>query len=202
MGYSDFLNIEFDSYMVPTNELERGDFRLLEVDHRVVLPTRTDIRVLVTSADVIHSWTVPSLGIKADAVPGRLNQLRFYVKYPGVFYGQCSEICGANHSFIPIVVEAVPLKNFIESIKTSTTLKTMELKFKLGEPFDETTPDGREVTAVCTLEGGKIVSVQKAKKEGQKSTKSIREMNGPDEMVYTMTIDGCDLVCVQKFKRV
>jgi len=112
--YSDFLNIEFDSYMVPTNELERGDFRLLEVDHRVVLPTQTDIRVLVTSADVIHSWTVPSLGVKADAVPGRLNQLRFYIKYPGVFYGQCSEICGANHSFIPIVVEAVPLKNFIE----------------------------------------------------------------------------------------
>ena len=112
--YSDFLNIEFDSYIVPTNELERGDFRLLEVDHRVVLPTQTDIRVLVTSADVIHSWTVPSLGIKADAVPGRLNQLRFYVKYPGVFYGQCSEICGANHSFIPIVVEAVPLKNFME----------------------------------------------------------------------------------------
>jgi len=112
--YSDFLNIEFDSYIVPTNELERGDFRLLEVDHRVVLPTQTDIRVLVTSADVIHSWTVPSLGVKADAVPGRLNQLRFYVKYPGVFYGQCSEICGANHSFIPIVVEAVPLKNFME----------------------------------------------------------------------------------------
>ena len=112
--YSDFLNIEFDSYIVPTNELERGDFRLLEVDHRVVLPTQTDIRVLVTSADVIHSWTVPSLGIKADAVPGRLNQLRFYVKYPGVFYGQCSEICGANHSFMPIVVEAVPLKNFME----------------------------------------------------------------------------------------
>jgi len=111
--YSDFLDIEFDSYMVPTNELESGDFRLLEVDHRVVLPTQTDIRVLVTSADVIHSWTVPSLGIKADAIPGRLNQLRFYIKYPGVFYGQCSEICGANHSFIPIVVEAVPLKDFI-----------------------------------------------------------------------------------------
>jgi len=112
--YSDFLNIEFDSYMVPTNELESGEFRLLEVDHRVVLPTQTDIRVLVTSADVIHSWTVPALGIKADAVPGRLNQLSFYVKYPGVFYGQCSEICGANHSFIPIVVEAVPLENFME----------------------------------------------------------------------------------------
>nr|QBL75765.1 cytochrome c oxidase subunit II [Lambis lambis] len=112
--YSDFLNIEFDSYMVPTNELEKGDFRLLEVDHRVVLPTQTDIRVLVTSADVIHSWTVPSLGIKADAIPGRLNQLSFFIKYPGVFYGQCSEICGANHSFMPIVVEAIPLENFME----------------------------------------------------------------------------------------
>nr|QNH82283.1 cytochrome c oxidase subunit II [Notocochlis sp. HL-2020] len=112
--YSDFLNIEFDSYMIPTNDLESGDFRLLEVDHRIVLPTQTDIRVLVTSADVIHSWTVPALGVKADAVPGRLNQLSFYIKYPGVFYGQCSEICGANHSFMPIVVEAIPLKNFME----------------------------------------------------------------------------------------
>merc|ERR1712215_59443 len=88
------------------------------------------------------------------------------------------------------------------TIKTSTTLKTMELKFKLGEPFDETTPDGREVTAVVNLEGGKIITVQKAKKEGQKSTKSIREMNGTDELIYTMTIDGHDMVCVQKFKRV
>nr|YP_010241793.1 cytochrome c oxidase subunit II [Xenophora japonica]QTI82481.1 cytochrome c oxidase subunit II [Xenophora japonica] len=112
--YSDFLSIEFDSYMIPTNELESGDFRLLEVDHRVVLPTETDIRVLVTSADVIHSWTVPSLGIKADAIPGRLNQLSFFIKYPGVFYGQCSEICGANHSFMPIVVEAIPLENFMQ----------------------------------------------------------------------------------------
>nr|AXA45350.1 cytochrome c oxidase subunit II [Toxicochlespira sp. MNHN IM 2013-9841] len=112
--YSDFSNIEFDSYMIPTNELEPGDFRLLEVDHRVILPTQTDIRVLVTSADVIHSWTVPSLGVKVDAIPGRLNQLGFFIKYPGVFYGQCSEICGANHSFMPIVMEAVPLNNFMK----------------------------------------------------------------------------------------
>nr|YP_009756912.1 cytochrome c oxidase subunit II [Batillaria attramentaria]QIM14722.1 cytochrome c oxidase subunit 2 [Batillaria attramentaria] len=111
--YSDFLNIEFDSYMIPTEDLNDGDFRLLEVDHRIVLPTETDIRVLVTSADVIHSWTVPSLGVKADAIPGRLNQLSFFIKHPGVFYGQCSEICGANHSFMPIVVEAIPLKDFM-----------------------------------------------------------------------------------------
>merc|ERR1711953_61314 len=88
------------------------------------------------------------------------------------------------------------------TIKTSTTLKTMELKFKLGEPFDETTPDGRQVTAVVNLDGGKIVTVQKAKKDGEKSTKSVREMNGADEMIYTMTIDGSDLVCVRKFKRI
>nr|YP_001586126.1 cytochrome c oxidase subunit II [Reishia clavigera]AAZ74636.1 cytochrome c oxidase subunit 2 [Reishia clavigera] len=117
--YSDFPSIEFDSYMIPTNELEPGDFRLLEVDHRMVLPTQTDIRVLVTSADVIHSWTVPSLGVKVNAVPGRLNQLGFFIKYPGVFYGQCSEICGANHSFMPIVVEAIPLKNFMEWVVVS-----------------------------------------------------------------------------------
>lgn len=111
--YSDFLSVDFDSYIIPTNELNSGDFRLLEVDHRVVLPTHTDIRVLITSADVIHSWTVPSLGVKADAIPGRLNQLSFFIKHPGVFYGQCSEICGANHSFMPIVIEAIPLENFI-----------------------------------------------------------------------------------------
>jgi len=89
------------------------------------------------------------------------------------------------------------------TIKTSTTLKSMELKFKLGEEFEETTADGRQVSAVVTFEDGKIITVQKAKKDGQKSTKSIREMNGADELVYTMTIDGMDdLTCVQKFKRV
>nr|ARI50084.1 cytochrome c oxidase subunit 2 [Tectus virgatus] len=112
--YSDFLNIEFDSYMIPSDELESGQFRLLEVDHRAVIPVNADIRVLVTSADVIHSWAVPSLGVKADAVPGRLNQLSFFTKYPGVFYGQCSEICGANHSFMPIVVEAVDVNDFMK----------------------------------------------------------------------------------------
>merc|ERR1712106_319149 len=88
------------------------------------------------------------------------------------------------------------------TITTATTLKTMELKFKVGEEFDESTPDGREVKALVTFDNGKIVTVQTAKKEGQKSTKSTREMNGADELVYTMTVDGSDVVCVQKFKRV
>nr|YP_010988663.1 cytochrome c oxidase subunit II [Allanaspides hickmani]WOR80968.1 cytochrome c oxidase subunit II [Allanaspides hickmani]WOR80981.1 cytochrome c oxidase subunit II [Allanaspides hickmani] len=111
--YSDFLNIEFDSYMIPSNELNLHNFRLLDVDNRTILPTNTQIRALITAADVIHSWTVPSLGIKADAIPGRLNQVSFLLNRPGLFFGQCSEICGANHSFMPIVIESTPATNFL-----------------------------------------------------------------------------------------
>jgi len=116
--YTDFIDIEIDSYIVPTSDLAPGEFRLLEVDNRVVLPINMEIRILVTGADVIHAWTVPALGVKVDAVPGRLNQLRFTINQPGVFYGQCSEICGANHSFIPISIESVNIKSFINWIKT------------------------------------------------------------------------------------
>nr|YP_009918525.1 cytochrome c oxidase subunit II [Delichon urbicum]QLX47447.1 cytochrome c oxidase subunit II [Delichon urbicum]QLX47638.1 cytochrome c oxidase subunit II [Delichon urbicum]QLX47789.1 cytochrome c oxidase subunit II [Delichon urbicum]QNH68861.1 cytochrome c oxidase subunit II [Delichon urbicum]UFP91270.1 cytochrome c oxidase subunit II [Delichon urbicum] len=110
--YTDFKNLTFDSYMIPTADLPLGHFRLLEVDHRVVVPTESTIRVIVTANDVLHSWAVPSLGVKTDAIPGRLNQTSFVASRPGVYYGQCSEICGANHSFMPIVVEATPLANF------------------------------------------------------------------------------------------
>lgn len=105
--YADFLGLEFDSYITPTEELQIGDFRLLEVDNRIVLPWGVETRVLVTAADVLHAWTIPSIGVKADAIPGRLNQLSILPTRPGVFYGQCSEICGANHSFIPIALETI-----------------------------------------------------------------------------------------------
>nr|AFG29102.1 cytochrome c oxidase subunit II [Hedria mixta] len=114
--YSDFLSIEFDSYMIPLSDLPIDGFRLLDVDNRVVLPLNSQIRVLVTAADVIHSWTVPALGVKVDGTPGRLNQTNFMINRPGLFYGQCSEICGANHSFMPIVIESVPVSNFIKWI--------------------------------------------------------------------------------------
>nr|YP_009116605.1 cytochrome c oxidase subunit 2 [Polynemus paradiseus]BAQ20932.1 cytochrome c oxidase subunit 2 [Polynemus paradiseus] len=110
--YSDFQEIAFDSYMIPTQDLAPGQFRLLDADHRMVIPTDSPIRVLISAEDVLHSWAVPTLGIKMDAVPGRLNQTTFTSSRPGVFYGQCSEICGANHSFMPVVVEAVPLEHF------------------------------------------------------------------------------------------
>nr|YP_010956942.1 cytochrome c oxidase subunit II [Kathetostoma albigutta]WMY90100.1 cytochrome c oxidase subunit II [Kathetostoma albigutta] len=110
--YTDYQDLEFDSYMIPTQDLTPGQFRLLEADHRMVIPVESPVRVLVSAEDVLHSWTLPSLAVKMDAVPGRLNQTTFIASRPGVFYGQCSEICGANHSFMPIVVEAVPLEHF------------------------------------------------------------------------------------------
>ena len=116
--YSDFNKLEFDSYIVPTDELVPGQYRLLEVDNRAVVPMYSEVRLLVTAADVIHSWTVPSLGVKVDAIPGRLNQLGFTLTRPGVFYGQCSEICGANHSFMPIVIESVDRTSFISWISS------------------------------------------------------------------------------------
>lgn len=110
--YSDFPNVEFDSYISPTLDLAQQT-RLLETDNSVTLPSHSQIRLIVRGADVIHSWTVPAFGVKADAVPGRLNQLIFSIKRVGIFYGQCSEICGSNHRFIPIKIEAVPIKNFL-----------------------------------------------------------------------------------------
>nr|AVP25712.1 cytochrome c oxidase subunit II [Scaphiophryne marmorata] len=111
--YSDFANLNFDSYMVPTKDLTPGQFRLLEVDNRMITPIGMATRTIITADDVLHSWAVPSLGVKTDAIPGRLNQASFLISRPGIYYGQCSEICGANHSFMPIVVEALPVSNFL-----------------------------------------------------------------------------------------
>nr|BBA30537.1 cytochrome c oxidase subunit II [Gadiculus argenteus thori] len=110
--YTDYGDLGFDSYMVPARDLAPGQFRLLETDHRMIIPLDTPIRILISAEDVLHSWAVPALGIKMDAVPGRLNETAFLVSRPGVYYGQCSEICGANHSFMPIVVETIPLEHF------------------------------------------------------------------------------------------
>lgn len=121
--YSDYVendgeSILFDSYMLPEDELEMGNLRLLEVDNRVVLPETTHIRLIVTSADVLHSWTIPSFGVKIDACPGRLNEASLFVQRPGVFYGQCSEICGINHGFMPIAVEVVSLENYLNWVSS------------------------------------------------------------------------------------
>lgn len=115
--YSDFINLEFDSYIIPSNEIKINIFRLIDVDNRIIVPLNSQVRTLITAADVLHSWTIPRMGIKADAVPGRLNQVNFYTNRPGLFFGQCSEICGANHRFMPIVIETIPGINFIKWVK-------------------------------------------------------------------------------------
>nr|YP_054597.1 cytochrome c oxidase subunit II [Paraspadella gotoi]AAT12170.1 cytochrome oxidase subunit II [Paraspadella gotoi] len=107
--YSDLMHKEFDAYMV-----KNSNPRLLMSDNRTILPYMTPVRVLISAADVLHSWTIPSLGIKADAVPGRLNQLTLFASRPGIFYGQCSEICGSNHSFMPITMEFINKDSFLE----------------------------------------------------------------------------------------
>nr|YP_010431992.1 cytochrome c oxidase subunit II [Abrus yunshanensis]USS62527.1 cytochrome c oxidase subunit 2 [Abrus yunshanensis] len=115
--YSDFSKVEFDSYMKQPSTMNVNEFRLLEVDNTMVLPFNIKSRILVTSYDVIHSWTIPSLGIKIDGSPGRINQGNIFITRPGIFYGQCSEICGANHSFMPIMLESVNLKSFFKWVK-------------------------------------------------------------------------------------
>ena len=140
--YSDFWStgsptpLEFDSYMLPQQDARLNGFRLLDTDNHAAVPMKTHVRVLVSSADVLHAWAVPSLGVKADAVPGRLNQVKFISQRPGLYFGQCSEICGANHRFIPIVLESLPGSNFINWVISSSYLnslkKTLYWRYKIS----------------------------------------------------------------------
>jgi cytochrome c oxidase subunit 2 len=125
--YSDYVSEDcssfvFDSYLLSDDDLSVGFLRLLEVDNRVILPENSHIRLIVTSSDVLHCWSVPSFGIKMDACPGRLNEASLFVERLGVFYGQCSEICGSNHGIIPIVVEVVSIQDYLSwvSLKISS----------------------------------------------------------------------------------
>nr|YP_008474989.1 cytochrome c oxidase subunit 2 [Candida tropicalis]AGS44281.1 cytochrome c oxidase subunit 2 [Candida tropicalis] len=117
--YSDFVDsvgetIEFESYVIPDDMLEPGNLRLLDTDTSIVVPVDTHIRFVVTANDVIHCFTIPSLGMKVDATPGRLNQVSALIQRTGVYYGQCSELCGVNHGMMPIKLECVSIEDFIE----------------------------------------------------------------------------------------
>ena len=114
--YTSFYNLDFDSYMRSDSE---NIFRLLDTDRYLNTPSKTPIQIFISSTDVLHAWTVPSLGVKADSTPGRLNIVNLSILKPGSFYGQCSEICGTNHSFIPIVLNSLPLTQFKEWIKNN-----------------------------------------------------------------------------------
>ena len=116
--YPDFTNndeefVEYDSYIIPESDLEKGKLRMLEVDNRVIIPELTHTRFVVAGADVIHSYACPALGIKCDAYPGRLNQSSVYLNREGTYFGQCSEICGILHSSMPISIQSVQLGKFL-----------------------------------------------------------------------------------------
>ena len=111
------LSFEMDSALILEDDLPEGSRRLLEVSNRLYLPVNVPLRILVTSSDVLHSWAVPEMGIKVDAVPGRLNDCVTIIRRPGVFYGQCSELCGVGHAFMPIVVESSSYKKWLSIVR-------------------------------------------------------------------------------------
>jgi cytochrome c oxidase subunit 2 len=111
--YPDHGNFYFESYMVQDEDLKEGDLRLLTVDNPLVIPANKNIQILITAGDVLHSWAVPSMGLKTDAVPGRLNETWVNVREPGTYRGMCSEICGTGHGFMPIVVKVLPENEFM-----------------------------------------------------------------------------------------
>ena len=126
--YPEQDDISFESYMIPDDELEEGDIRLLTVDNKLVLPINKNIHVLVTAGDVLHSFAMPSLGVKKDAVPGRLNETWMNIEKPGIYRGQCSELCGTGHGYMPIVIEAVSQEDFIAWVTETKTKLAMNEK--------------------------------------------------------------------------
>lgn len=135
-GVSKVPTVEFDSYMLSEADLQPGDYRLLDVDEPVVLPSDTHIRLLVTGEDVIHSFALPQMGVKIDAIPGRLNQQGIFIKRIGTFYGQCSEICGVNHGFMPIVIHSVPFDDFIFWYTCKLHVQEPSMDLELVDPYD------------------------------------------------------------------
>ena len=119
--YPDHDSITFDSIMLQDDELEEGQPRLLSTDYQLVVPINKNVKMQITSdpSGVIHSWAVPSLGVKMDAIPGRLNETYFNIQEPGMYYGQCSELCGIGHGFMPISVKAVTEEEFASWVVTA-----------------------------------------------------------------------------------
>lgn len=110
--YPDNGNFTFDARMIRKDEIQPGQLYLLDTDNEVVLPVGTNIRIQITAADVIHSWTVPSFGVKHDGVPGKVNESWFNINQPGIYYGQCSELCGIEHAYMPIKIRAVSKEDY------------------------------------------------------------------------------------------
>jgi cytochrome c oxidase subunit 2 len=135
--YPDHGNFYFESYMIEEEDLQKGDLRLLTVDNPLVIPANKNIQILITAGDVLHSWAMPSMGIKTDAVPGRLNETWINVKEPGTYRGQCSEICGRGHGFMPVVVKVLPENEFMAWVNKAKNNYAVNEDIELNETLDD-----------------------------------------------------------------
>ena len=135
--YPDHGDFYFESYMVQEQDLEEGDLRLLTVDNPLVIPANKNIQILITAGDVLHSWAVPSMGLKTDAVPGRLNETWVNVKEPGIYRGQCSEICGSGHGFMPVVVKVLPEREFMAWANEAKNNYAINEDIEINKPEEE-----------------------------------------------------------------
>ena len=145
--YPDHGGFTITSLMIPEEELEPGQPRLLAVDNPLVLPVDTTVRIQITGGDVLHSWAVPSFGIKTDAIPGRLNETWARIESEGVYYGQCSEICGVGHAYMPIAVRAVSKEEFAQWVRQA------QAEFAGTAPPAPTTVQTAEKTSEAGGEG-------------------------------------------------
>ena len=135
--YPDHGDFYFESYMIQDEDLEEGDLRLLTVDNPLVIPANKNIQILITAGDVLHSWAVPSMGLKTDAVPGRLNETWVNVKEPGIYRGQCSEICGSGHGFMPVVVKVLPEREFMAWANEAKNNYAINEDIEINKPEEE-----------------------------------------------------------------
>ncbi len=143
--YPDHGNFTFDAYMVADEDLEEGQKRLLSTDNAVVLPVDTNIRILVTASTVIHNFAMPSMGLKMDGVPGRINETWVRITREGTFYGQCSELCGTGHAFMPIMIEAVSKEEFAQWVEEAkeefARVEEPDAPLRLADANDDKTTD-------------------------------------------------------------
>ncbi len=135
--YPDHGDFYFESYMIQDEDLKEGDLRLLTVDNPLVIPANKNVQILITAGDVLHSWAVPSMGLKTDAVPGRLNETWVNVKEPGIYRGQCSEICGSGHGFMPVVVKVLPEREFMAWTNEAKNNYAINEDIEINKPEEE-----------------------------------------------------------------
>jgi cytochrome c oxidase subunit 2 len=164
--YPDYDNVGFDSNLIPEQDLKPGQKRLLDVDNRLIVPVGTNVRVLIAGSDVMHSWFMPSFGVQMYAVVGRLNESWFNVDKEGVYYGQCNQICGVNHAFMPIVVEAVSKPDFAQWIdakkKAARNDNAPTGTPTAGTPTAGTSATGTSATGTSTTDAQKPAAAETA----------------------------------------